>query len=99
MGIVAGLGLPQSKRDEVKSSCYHSPAKRRDAYIDIYVNDHPFPTWTQVSQALRNVYLFHEANVVDSTYVQGTVLWSSTIFQLHVCQYLVCAPIMLCIMS
>ena len=96
-GVGNALGLPQSKRDEVKNS-HLSPAQRRNAYIDIYVNDHPFPTWSQVSQALRDVYLVHQANVVNTTYVQGTtirvlLLWSSIIIVwLCVCQYLVYAP-------
>ena len=45
----------------------------RDAYIDVYINDHPYPTWTQVAEVLRSVDLDHQAAEVESTYVQGTI--------------------------
>ena len=80
------LGLPQSKTDDIKSN-YHSAAQRRDAYIDAFVNDHPCPQWRYVSKVLHEVGLRHEvvglhhqavglrhqADVVYSTYVQGTI--------------------------
>ena len=66
------LDLPQSKRDEIERN-YHNLAQRIDAYIDAYVNDHYFPTWTQVARTLRIVNLRHQAVEVESTYVQGTI--------------------------
>ena len=66
------LGLPQSKRDDIKSN-FHSAAQRRDTYIDVYVNDHPYPSWRHISNALSGVLLDHEADVVNRTYVQGTI--------------------------
>ena len=65
------LDLPQSKVAEMERN-YHSPSRRKDAYLDLYVTSHPCPSWRQVAQALRDVDLHHQADVVESTYVQGT---------------------------
>ena len=67
------LDLPNSKRSEVKIN-YHSPAQRREAHIDVYVNEHPHPTWKQLSYALRGVELPNQADEVERTYVQGTIV-------------------------
>ena len=70
------LELPQSKRDEIKRN-YHSPSQRREAYLDLYATDHPCPSWRKVAEALRSVLLHHQAGVVESTYVQGSILHRS----------------------
>ena len=67
------LGLPDSKRDVIQRS-FQSRTRRRDAYLDLYASDHPYPTWKTIAAALRGVGLPHQADVVESTYVQGTVL-------------------------
>ena len=67
------LFLPNSKRSEIKRK-YHSPAQRREAYIDVYVNEHPHPTWKRLSQVLRRVELPNQADEVERTYVQGTIV-------------------------
>ena len=72
-GIGRWLDLPDSKRSEVKRN-YCSPAQRREAYIDVYVNEHPHPTWKELSQALRGVELPNQAEEVERTYVQGTII-------------------------
>ena len=68
-----GLDLPESKVAEMKRN-HHSPSQRRDAYLDLYVTTHPCPSWRQVAEALRHVVLPHQADVVESTYVQGTMI-------------------------
>ena len=67
------LDLPQSKVAEINRN-YHSPSQRRDAYIDLYATTHPCPSWRQVAEALRGVFLDHQADVVESTYVQGIMI-------------------------
>ena len=67
------LGLPDSKKNEVQRN-YHSPAQKREAYIDVYVNEHPHPTWKRLSQVLCWVELHNQAEEVERTYVQGTIL-------------------------
>ena len=64
------LELPKSKRDEV-DGIYQSPTQRRDAYLDLYVSSHPCPSWKTVAEALNTVFLHHQADVVENTYVQG----------------------------
>ena len=76
-GVILGiqlderLGLPRSKVAEMKRSL-HSPSQRREAYLDLYVTGHPCPSWRQVAKVLRGVDLDHQADTVESTYVQGT---------------------------
>ena len=72
-GVRDWLGLPDSKRSEIKRN-YHSPAQRREAYIDVYVNEHPHPTWKQLSQVLHLVGLPNQADEVERTYIQGTII-------------------------
>ena len=74
-GLRPCLDLPESKVAEIKRN-YHSPAQRRDACLDLYATGHPCPSWRQVADALRGVNLSHQAYVVESTYVQGTIIHS-----------------------
>ena len=67
------LDLPDSKMDEIKRS-FQSPTRQRDAYLDLYASDHPYPTWKTVAAVLRGVYLPSQAVMVESTYVQGTII-------------------------
>ena len=53
---------------------YRSLSQRKDAYLDLYATTHPCPSWRQVAEALRYVYLLHQARVVENTYVQGTMI-------------------------
>ena len=71
--VGAWLDLPYSKREEVKGN-YQSHTQRRDAYLDLYASDHPYPSWKTVARALRVVGLPHQAAEVERTYVQGTVI-------------------------
>ena len=74
--FVEWFGLQQSKRDEIVRN-YHSPSQIREASLDFYATDHPYPSWRTVAEALRSADLHHQANVVESTYVQGTILHRS----------------------
>ena len=67
------LDLPESKVTEIRRN-YHSLSQRRDAYLDLYATGHPCPSWRQVAEALYGVGLLHQAYVVESTYVQGTII-------------------------
>ena len=71
--LVSELDLPKSKVGEMKRN-YHSPSQRREAYLDLYTTGHPCPSWRQVAEVLRRVLLHHQADVVESTYVQGTMI-------------------------
>ena len=65
------LELPESKIAEMKRNL-RSPSQRREAYLDLYATGHPCPSWRQVVNALHEVELYHQADTVESTYVQGT---------------------------
>ena len=77
------LHLPYSKTSEITRK-YHSPAQRREAYIDVYVNEHPRPTWKRLSQVLREVGLPSQADEVERTYVQGTIVHRHSYTQMFV---------------
>ena len=68
------LGLPRSKRGEIERS-FQSPTRQRDAILDLYASDHPYPMWKTIAVALRGVHLPSQADIVESTYVQGTIYY------------------------
>ena len=74
----AWLGIPYSKIEEVKGN-YQSPTQRRDTYLDLYVSDHPYPSWKTVARALGDAGLGHQAAEVKRTYVQGTIITPNTV--------------------
>ena len=65
------LGLPQSEIDRIQKD-YQSPTRRKEAYLDLYVHQHPCPTWNRVAVVLCNVGLHQQADLVENTYVKGT---------------------------
>ena len=65
------LGLPQSEIARIQKD-YQSPTQRKEAYLDLYVHQHPCPTWNRVAQILHWVNLPQQADLVENTYVKGT---------------------------
>ena len=66
------LGLPQSEIDRIQKD-YQSPTQRKEAYLDLYIHQHPCPTWDQVAEVLHDeVDLPQQADLVENTYVKGT---------------------------
>ena len=65
------LGLPQSEMDRIQKD-YQSPTQRKEAYLDLYVHQHPCPTWSQIAGALYWINLRQQADLVKNTYVKGT---------------------------
>ena len=62
---------------------YQSPTQQRDAYVDLYARDHPYPSWKTVAEALRRgVGLPHKADEVERTYVQGTIITPTTVLSI-----------------
>ena len=65
------LGLPQSEIDRIQD--HQSPIQRKEAYLDLYVHQHPCPTWDEVAVVLRYlVNLPQQADLVENTYLKGT---------------------------
>ena len=68
------LGLPQSEIERIQNN-YHIPTQRKEAYLDLYVHQHPCPSWSGIAYTLRYTFnLVEEANFVESTYVKGMLL-------------------------
>ena len=66
------LGLPKSEINRIQKD-YQNPTRRKEAYLDIYVHQHPCPTWNQVAGVLCYwVDLPQQADLVENTYVKGT---------------------------
>ena len=66
------LELPQSEIDRIQKD-YQSPTQRKEAYLDLYVHQHPCPTWGRVAEVLRTPWadLPQQADLVMNTYVKG----------------------------
>jgi hypothetical protein len=65
------LRLPQSEIDRIQRN-YQSPTQRKETYLDLYVHQHPCPTWSRVAWILHRVSLPQQADLVENTYVKGT---------------------------
>ena len=67
------LSLPQSEIDRIQKD-YQSPTQRKEAYLDLYVHQHPCPTWSRTARVLcyDEVGLPQQADLVENTYVKGT---------------------------
>ena len=66
------LGLPQSEIDRIQKD-YQSPTQRKEAYLDLYIHQHPCPTWSQIALILYDeVDLPQQAELVENTYLKGT---------------------------
>ena len=73
------FGLPQSERERSMNN-YHIPARRKEAYLDLYVHQHPCPSWGVITYILRHTYkLVKEANFVENTYVEGMLFVHVTV--------------------
>ena len=64
------LDIPLSKREEFRMN-YKDPARRKEAYLDYYVHNNPFASWTKVAEVLHGCGLYEQATVVENTYVKG----------------------------
>ena len=81
------LGLPQSEIDRIQKD-YQNATQRTEAYLDIYVHQHPCPTWNCIARVLRcEVNLPQQANLVDNTYVKGTQDTLLSVYQYQHCMH------------
>jgi hypothetical protein len=65
------LHLPQSEKDRIQKD-YQGPTQRKEAYLDLYVHQHPCPAWSTVALVLRRVDLRQQGDLVKNTYIKGT---------------------------
>ena len=66
------LETPSSKSEEFQMT-YQNPARRKEAYLDYYVHNHPLASWTKIAETLRGCGLLQQATVVENTYIQGSL--------------------------
>ena len=65
------LDLSQSEIDTIQND-YQSPIQRKEAYLDLYVHQHPCPDWREIAKVLRQWgNLSQKADLVENTYVKG----------------------------
>ena len=81
------LDLPLSEIARIQND-YQSPTQRKEAYLDLYVHQHPCPAWSRVAWVLRDeVNLPPQADLVENTYVKGTRYTRYTVVRrLSACQ-------------
>ena len=69
--IVDRLELPKSEVDKINEN-YHNPTQGKEAYLDLYVHQHPFPSWEKIAKLLcYHLNLKQQADLVQNTYVTG----------------------------
>ena len=75
LGSIDYLGLPQSEVDRIKKD-YQSPTQRKEAYLDLYVHQHPCPSWNRIGGVLCSwfVDLPQQAYFVEDTYLKGIIV-------------------------
>ena len=64
------LNIPQSKRNALEDQ-HSSPDQRSRACWDLYVSDHPSPSWKRVAYALYTQDRLEELEVVQKKYLKG----------------------------
>ena len=64
------LATPSSKMREFRMN-YQNPARKKEAYLDYYVHNHPAASWTKIADVLHRCGLSQQAAVVENTYIQG----------------------------
>ena len=74
LGGEYGLDLPESEVGINKKN-YQNPTQRKEAYLDMYVHQHPCPSWARIAKLLRGLELYQQADFVEKTYVKGTVYY------------------------
>ena len=68
--IVDCLDLPKSEVDKINEN-YHNSTQRKEAYLDLYVHQHPCPSWGNVALLLSDLNLKKQVDLVENTYVTG----------------------------
>ena len=65
------MNIPRSKRDEIRSQHSGDVQHCSRACWELYLKDHPFPTWQGVAYALYQRDHFEELEVVLKKYLKG----------------------------
>ena len=79
--------IPTSKLDTIKGQ-YPGPDQRSHACWDLYITDHPSPTWKRVAYALYVTDHHEELEVVQKKYLKGEYKFNDqliTVASMFVC--------------
>ena len=63
--------LPQSEIQRLQKG-YQSSTQKMEAYLDLYVHQHPCPSWSKIADVLYWADLSQQASLVENTYIKGT---------------------------
>ena len=68
-GLGRCLRLPRTRRDEIKEdSTYQTDSQRKGAIVEVYLKNHPSPSWKEVAWALC---MMTAENYVDTDNVKN----------------------------
>ena len=65
------MNIPPSKRDEIESQHSGDAQRCSRACWELYLKDHPSPTWKEVAYALYKMDHLEELEVVLKKYLKG----------------------------
>ena len=64
------IGIPQATRDTIRASG-RDGSQHRSKCWEIYLNEHPTPSWKDVAEALYSEDYLDELEVVQKKYLKG----------------------------
>ena len=70
-GIGLWMSIPSSKLDEIKNRHPYDDLQCSHACWELYLKEHPSPTWRRVAYALYKVDHLEELEVVQKKYLKG----------------------------
>jgi hypothetical protein len=65
------MNIPKSKLNEIWSQHSYDDQWCSRTYWEVYLKDHPFPTWREVAYALYKTDYLEELDVVLKKYLKG----------------------------
>ena len=64
------IGIPHATRDRIRNSTDDEYQQRYKCW-EVYLNEHPTPTWKDVAEALYSEDYLEELEIVQKTYLKG----------------------------
>ena len=81
------LNIPLSKLNAIEGQ-HSSPDQRSRACWDLYVSEHPSPSWMGVAYALYVMDCLEELEVVQKKYLKGEYIALKLMCMMHKCVYM-----------
>ena len=64
------IGIPQATRDRIRNSRDDEYQQRYECW-EVYLNEHPTPSWKDVAEALYSEDYLDELEIVQKRYLKG----------------------------